>query len=264
VTIDQRIETTSTVLDNALDSVAHEAMRRVWLRTSMLVDDEFRIRWVSENIESFLGWTREEVVGMYAIDLLHPDDAVVCLDILQFELEVDPATRWVSQRRNVRDTRIQSASGDFRVLEVALTNFRDQPDIGMLLVEISAPTQFHAVDHAIELSRLGANITNVLEVVLSQFTSADPWQPAAAVLDLDGEGLAATANAPYPFGDADAGTFTTMWELPLQEGESNEPVGTIRFWDSLHRPHPLDIESAHRVARHAALAIRLHNATAPR
>jgi PAS domain S-box-containing protein len=243
------------------DIAAQEAMKRTWLRASILVDDDFVIRWVSDNTESFLGWTPEEVIGMNAIDLLHPDDVRVCLDILQFELEVDPTIRWPSQRRNVRDTKLRMPSGEYRTLEVALTNFRNQPEVQMLFIDVAAPTQFHAIDHAIELSRIGADIGEVLRVVLEQFTSADPWQPAAVVLDVAGEPLAATANAPYPYGD-DPSDYKTSWELPLREGETNEPVGTIQFWCPLHRPHPLDVEAADRVARHAAMAIRLHNATA--
>jgi diguanylate cyclase (GGDEF)-like protein len=171
---------------------------------------------------------------------------------------MDPAIRSGVRQRTVKEIRVCCQNGSYVALEVCLTNFYDDPDIEMVLIDLAACTQFRFVDRALELSRVGADIADVLAVVLTQFTSPDPSQPAAVIFDHEGLVLAATCNAPEPYGNSAGEAFRVVWETPLITSANVDAVGLARFWSPLDPAHPMDVETSERVARHAAVTIGQH------
>jgi diguanylate cyclase (GGDEF)-like protein/PAS domain S-box-containing protein len=246
---------------NELDPVAKLAMDRSWLRASVLVDSDLIVRWVSPSMELLLGWAPSQIVGTPAFEFVHPDDHTTAVETLAFESIVDPSNRSAHRRRNVREVRFRTPDGTYVPLETALTNFYDDPDIGMLLVDLAASTQFRQVTKAIELGRMGAELAEILAVVLTQFTSSDPGQPAAAIFDKAGGLLVATANAPVPYGPEQLGAYRDVWKRELLDPASGEAVGSARFWCQPNTPNPFDIDASVLVGRQAAIALANHSAT---
>jgi diguanylate cyclase (GGDEF)-like protein/PAS domain S-box-containing protein len=235
--------------------LARRALERSGLRTTVLVDPDLVIRWVSPHVERLLGWRPEEMIGTSALDHLHPEEIAPVAEILAFERDIDASLRSALRRRNVREVRVATRSGEHVIQEASLSNFYRDPDIGMLLIELRAPSQYRDMDRAVELSRIGADLHEILAVVLREFTAADPAGVAGAIFGDGHELLAATPNAPAPIGSADPAEFLSTWSHPLSEAGSTDDVGLLRVWSHLPRPHPADRESGERVARHAAVVI---------
>ena len=146
-------------------------------------------------------------------------------------------------------------------METALTNFYDDPDIGMIFVDLAASTQLRQVTKAIELARMGAELGEILAVILTQFTSSAPDQPAAAIFDNAGALLVATANAPVPYGPEQVGAYRDIWERELVDPTSGDVVGSARFWCQPGTPNPFDLDASVQVGRRAAIAMANHYAT---
>lgn len=237
---------------------AQRALDRYWLRASAMVDRELVVQWVSPSFELLLGWSSDTAVGMSALAFIHPDDLATVGAILGYETTMDPSIRSEVRQRTVKEIRVCCQDGTYVALEVCLTNFYDDPDIEMVLIDLAACTQFRFIDRALELSRVGADIADVLAVVLTQFTSPDPSQPAAVIFDDEGLVLVATANAPKPYGNSPAENFRVEWETPLVTFANVDAVGLARFWSPLDPAHPMDVETSERVARHAAVTIGQH------
>jgi diguanylate cyclase (GGDEF)-like protein/PAS domain S-box-containing protein len=246
---------------NELDHVAKLAMDRSWLRASVLVDSDLIVRWVSPSLELLLGWAPSQVVGTPAFEFVHPDDHNTVVETLAFESIVDPSSRLTLRQRNVREVRLRTPDGTYAPLETALTNFYDDADIGMILVDLAASTQLRHVTKAIELTRMGAELADILAVVLTQFTSSDPRQPAAAIFDKTGALLVATVNAPVPYGPEQVGTYRDVWQSELLDPTSGEVVGSARFWCLPALPNPFDVDASAQVVRQAAIAVANHYAT---
>jgi diguanylate cyclase (GGDEF)-like protein len=248
------------MLTKSPHTIAQLAIDRTNTRASVLVDRDFIVRWASPSIEFLLKYTVDEFVGTAVFDHLHPDDLQAIADILAFEQDIDVSARVWLTARSVREVQARRADGSYLVLEASLSNFFDDPEIGMLLVDLQLPTQFRFADRAIELTRLGADLHETLSVVLLELTAADPWQIACAIFDDAGELLTVTPYAPEPFGTRNPEDYRTTWEIDLTEAGSAEPVGRLRVWSYLPKPHPLDVESSVRVAGHAALVIGRYHA----
>ena len=244
-----------------MSAVAQLAQGKCWHRSSMLIGPDLAIAWVSPSIRLVVGWQPEDIVGRSALDMLHPDDVDAVVGILAFESEVDATVRVDVGQRAVKEVRMLRPDGTFATLEVALTNFFDDPEIGMLLIDVASPTQFRDVDRAIELTRIGGDLGDILTVVVKQFTTGHWAQPAAVVFDRSGRVLTATVNAPEPYGPVAPETYQNVWEIELVESANADAVGIARFWGQNAKAHPFDLESSVRVARQAAVAMGRHRAT---
>jgi diguanylate cyclase (GGDEF)-like protein len=243
------------------DELARRAQARTWQHASFLIGPDLAIRWASANIALVIGWELSELEGMAAYELLHPDDVKAVLNILSTETTLSPSWRASVRRRMIQEVRLRTPDGEYTALECTLTNLLSDPEVGMLLVDVALPSQFRYLDNAVELTRVGGDIGDVLSLILDQFTPGVPSQPAAVIVDHHGVVLTATANAPEPYGPVALSTYVDAWEVELFESTHVESVGYARFWSSLESLHPFDVETASRVARQAAVAIGRHRAT---
>ncbi len=244
-----------------METIAQRAIRRCWHRASVLLGPDFTVTWASPSVDLVVGYQPEDLIGISALDLLHPDDLQAAADILLFEAGNDPSIRVGIRQRSVREIRVRNADGGFSPLEFCQTNFLDDPDIGMILVDVASPTQFRHLDRAMELTRIGGDLSEILTLALVQFSNGDPMQPAGAIFDDEGNLLAATANAPEPYGPAQPQAYRNTWDSELVDSGSSAPVGIARFWCHYESSHPFDVESSVRVARHAAVALGHHRST---
>jgi diguanylate cyclase (GGDEF)-like protein len=201
-----------------------------------------------------VGWAPAELLGQSALNFLHPDDVEICLSILAYETHTDPSRRSVARQRNIRDIRVVTREGDYRTFEVELTNHYDDPTIGMLLLNVSAPGQHRHLHRFFEHSANQISLPEVLQLLLAEFTTADFGQPAGIISRIDGEVLAHTPNAPQPVGPMAAEVFQTRWQRQLI-ATSGSPIGQIDFFCPLASPHPFDVEASERIANIASALI---------
>jgi diguanylate cyclase (GGDEF)-like protein len=235
-------------------TIAQRAFAKSWLHGEALIDTTLTACWASESLCALINQPMSEIIGRSVFDLLHPDDHAICLAILEYEAKLNPTHRTVLQQRNVRDIRVLGSTGQYRTLEVELTNHFDDPDIGMLLIRASAPTQFRHLHYLFENSADQTEVSVVLNALLTEFTSGDVWQPAAVIISPDGAILASTPNAAYPAGSSPTDYFRTHWERPLVS-TSGISLGKVIFSCPLEAPHPFDLDASIRVANIASALI---------
>jgi diguanylate cyclase (GGDEF)-like protein len=238
-----------------MEQRAQLAFDRQWLRASLMVDRDLQVVWASESVVPVLGWSAEQLVGHNALEFVHPDDLTVMASVHAYEDVVDSSVRRPARQRYVREVKVLSGDDSYRTVEISMTNFYDDPDIGLLLIDLSTPSQYRFVNKMMEMSQSGAPERDILDLLLTQFSTADPWQPAAAFFDNDGEVLAATPNAPRPLGSDDPASFVNEWVVPLTDVHSSRPLGTMRIWCHLAVPNPLDLEASEWTASHASAIV---------
>jgi diguanylate cyclase (GGDEF)-like protein len=242
------------------DELARRAQCRAWQHASVLIGPDLAIRWASDNIALMIGWERRDLEGRPAHEFLHPDDIPGVLNILSAETTLNPLWRADVKRRMVQEIRAITPDGSYIDLECTLTNLLQDPEVGMLLLNVALPSQFRYLETTVELTRVGGDIGQILSLILDQFTTGGPSQPAAIVVDHDGALLAATANAPEPYGSVTPSSFIKTWQLDLFDSTTVNPVGVARFWCPLESAHPFDLAAAEQVSRQAAVAIGRHRA----
>jgi diguanylate cyclase (GGDEF)-like protein/PAS domain S-box-containing protein len=86
-----------------------------------------QVSFVSDSITEVLGWSREQLLGMHASDLLYAED-----DHL-FTADGTPITN-DGELSQVFPVRVRHRDGGWRHLEVSSSDRRDDPDIGALLL----------------------------------------------------------------------------------------------------------------------------------
>jgi diguanylate cyclase (GGDEF)-like protein len=244
------------------DELARRAHARTWQHASVLVGPDLVIRWASPNIALVIGWERSDLEGRPAHEFLHPDDLPGVLTILSAETTLNPLWRAEVKRRMVQELRALTPDGGYVELECTLTNLLNDPEVGMLLLDVALTSQFRYLDTTVELTRVGGDIGQILSLILDQFTTGGSTQPAAIVVDHQGALLAATANAPEPYGSSSPSDFVKTWQLDLFDSTTVNPVGVARFWCPLASAHPFDLAAAEQVSRQAAVAIGRHRANA--
>ena len=240
---------------DSIEVIARRAIDRSTLRASVLLDRDLIIRWAQPTISSLLRLHPAQAVGRSALDFLHPDDVQTVAEILQFEQTIDVSIRSAVEVRSVRQVRVRCGDGVERSFEATLSNQFDVPDVGHLLIDLQAPSQLQHAYRAIEMTRRGAEVRDILAVVLSELTGGDPGGVASALIDSHGALLAASSEAPSPWGAGDPNRFAHSWTVPLIDSSSDHPSGVLQVWTALATPHPFDVEASHRIAGHAALVI---------
>jgi diguanylate cyclase (GGDEF)-like protein/PAS domain S-box-containing protein len=241
--------------NEAIDRIARRAIDRLRLRGSVLIDSAGLVQWMSPSIEALIGFSADEFVGRDSIEFLHPDDVGISAALLAFEETIDPSIRDGARYRYTRDLQVRCRDGSFRLLEVAITNYLNDPEIGYILLDIAAPNQHHVLERVMEMVGRGDEPTAAISLLLSEFTTADPWQPAAVVVDEHGDVIAATSNAPRPYGSATDDDFRNSWEVPLAGQDGSQHLGSLRVWCHFESPNPMDVESSERIARRIALLL---------
>ena len=233
----------------------------------MLIDRDRAIAWVSESIGSFLGFDSKTLPGRSVTDFIHPDDRGLFCEIHQFELLAcdHPANDTVAH--NVHDLRFLAANNSWVALEGRVTNCFNDPEIGMLLVDVQALSPHRFAEDALETSLRGAPLNEVLGVILRRLTVGRPDELAAAIVGPSNQLLAASENltpvaedgVPFDLWPVYDPSMRLAWSVPIQLPGQAQPAGTLHVWSSQESPPPLHLDLSKRIARQAALAIDRHN-----
>ncbi len=134
---------------------------------------DLRFVWASSATERVLGFPVDEIVGMLALDLVHPDDHDIAVDGI-----VELFDRPGAQVR--RELRVMRADGSFLHGEVLAVNQLDDPVLSGIVLSTRDVSERHRAAQALQHSE--ARNRSIVE------TAAD------AIVTVDGEGRVLTLN----------------------------------------------------------------------
>jgi PAS domain S-box-containing protein len=97
----------------------------------VLLEADGTLRWCSPSVAPVLGYDPSELVGTSVLDLLHPDDLAMTMELLTWSagtrmdggLDRDDA-------RSAMDLRFRHRDGRWITIEALTSNFLDSPGIG--------------------------------------------------------------------------------------------------------------------------------------
>jgi diguanylate cyclase (GGDEF)-like protein len=135
----------------------------------LLVDADFTVRWATRSVRAVLGYG-PELIGSFALDLVHPDDQRFVADVLASHVE-DPAFNATPpDEEGVTPigaaVRIRTASGTFERILANVTNELDKPDIGAVVVTLRRARDQSHLTEALALLGTEAPVTDVLHALL--------------------------------------------------------------------------------------------------
>jgi diguanylate cyclase (GGDEF)-like protein len=143
------------------------AIDRMPGRITLLVDASLQILWVSSEIEVMMGWSPSALLGLSAMDVVHPDDLELAASLLSDQIEqIDGFQDTARSGGFVPATcRLRLASGAWEPFEVHGTNLLDDPDVAALVLFVSRAVDRSGLDRAIELIGRAATSDEILPVL---------------------------------------------------------------------------------------------------
>ncbi len=144
-----------------------------------VLDDQYRITFVTPSIKVALGYDEEEVIGRNGLEFVHPEDAMRVVKGLD-ELKKNPG------QNVIIDTRIRNRHGDWVWMEGKGINKLNDPIVNGIIVS------FHDISDRKQseqqLQGYSEHITNILSSITDGFIALDFnfnvlwWNPIAAQL----------------------------------------------------------------------------------
>lgn len=144
-----------------------------------VLDDQYRVTFVTPSIKVVMGYDEEEVIGKVGLEFIHPEDAQRVAKALD-ELKKNPG------QNIIIDTRIRNKKGDWVWMEGKGINKLNDPIINGIIVS------FHDISDRKQseqqLQGYSEHITNILSSITDGFIALDFnfnvlwWNPIAAQL----------------------------------------------------------------------------------
>jgi len=131
----------------------------------IVCDDEGTVEYASPAVENIFGYTPDEFVGKQHFDLLHPGDVDEAERVLQGRGSGDAAGN--------HEFRVRRRDGQWRIVDVVVTDLRDNPAVNGLLVNVRDVTsRFMVEDLLAEQADLLDSIARgaPLEITLQRIT----------------------------------------------------------------------------------------------
>jgi diguanylate cyclase (GGDEF)-like protein len=125
--------------ETAISETVHNrlvaALRQGSSCTTIFLDSSYIIRFCSESVNVLLGHESAELLGVFAPDLVHPDDLPALITLMTAEQE-SPTTfdAGGNGRLALRTLRLATADGGWRMLDMAAGNYLDDPTINGYIV----------------------------------------------------------------------------------------------------------------------------------
>jgi diguanylate cyclase (GGDEF)-like protein/PAS domain S-box-containing protein len=145
----------------------------------VLLDADLRVSWASPSLDRILGPESRRLVGRLLLDEVNPEDAAGLAAAL-----ADPGA-------GLRLLRLRGADGGWHYLEAGVSDLRDLPDVGAVVLQMRDMTERHAREQAL----LGVAYTDPMTglpnragmVEAVEAALADPDAPATLLMiELDG------------------------------------------------------------------------------
>lgn len=234
----------------------------------VLLDPQFKIRWVSAGYTSLLGYEESDVVGTNVLDIVHPDDLDRLLPMAEQMVNVAAATLDTPSVSGVVElpARVRSATGSWQPMAVSGRVFDDS---GSLLVCLRLAVDRHALDAVLDCLSGGADIdstaSSLVDLLTAQFRTAAAWlvHDTAGRVVVVGPSQTTGAGNPAALlrrlrdeGPSAATQWTSdRWIVPVLS-MTGETLVAVFIVDStaIGEPNPYDQHVLARTANLAALA----------
>ncbi|HEV7189395.1 MAG TPA: EAL domain-containing protein [Blastococcus sp.] len=113
----------------------------------VILDDDLRVSWASPALDRALGQAAQDLVGRPILGAVHGDDARALAAALRATGDTpadEPPTS------GLLTLRLADAVGDWRYLEAGISDLRDVPDVGALVLHCRDMTDRHAREQALQ------------------------------------------------------------------------------------------------------------------
>jgi PAS domain S-box-containing protein len=131
----------------------------------VILDEMGIFRYCSPSAERVLGYRLEDVSGKSAVELVHPDDIAIILEVLQNAVQ-NPRVG-----QPTIEYRVRHKDGCWRSFEAVATSLLDDPAIRGVVVNCHDITERKRVEEALRAANW--QIANILESVTDAFVSLD-------------------------------------------------------------------------------------------
>lgn len=124
-----------------------------------VLDQNRQLMYVSPSIQSMLGYDAESLIGHALASILHADDHQVIDELAGLLL-----TRRVAPKQ--LELRARTADGEYKTLEVTLTDLRDEPSVGGIVMNAHDVTDRKALEQDLRHKVLHDDLTGIANRVL--------------------------------------------------------------------------------------------------
>jgi diguanylate cyclase (GGDEF)-like protein len=255
------------------------ALERGGTDVAVVVDREFTILWASPSAADVLGWHPDAVVGLNAIELVHPDDLDRALSALA-ELTVagelyDPigGVGLDPSRFTGTVVRVVRADGSSAVVDVRANSMLAAAEVEGILLVLRDCSDRDATDRLLELVAADASLDVVVPALIQ--TVEAHLRGSRATVYLPGDRMPAPPPGGEPSGlrvaaavlrcmasgeftsvDLHEGAHRTVWLVPVVGPHSSDPVAVLGVWHRDEQPLLVWIvESLRRLARITSIAL---------
>jgi PAS domain S-box-containing protein len=179
-----------------------------------LASESLEVLWISPSVRDLTGWTPDQLIGMSAFELIHPDDLEGVARLMAAEQNdphpygSDPA------RRAVNRIRFRTVDGGWCSLDIAANNQCQNPEVRGFVFILSDTTAQRLMDDIYDAMASGVAIDEIATKVAEMVS----WQTDRSFVRVTAAGLAEVeAGVPRPdteFVRADAGEALLEVEHP--------------------------------------------------
>jgi diguanylate cyclase (GGDEF)-like protein/PAS domain S-box-containing protein len=136
-----------SVIDGSLDAI-------------LVLDDSGTVRWASPSAAVSSKWSRADVIGWTAADVMHPDDVVLVKDLVE-RVRDGAGTHSV-------EGRMRGPDGAWRWMRIRISDLRDVQGVGGLVAVVSE------VNEEVETRRAMARFASVFDTTEDMVVLTDP------------------------------------------------------------------------------------------
>ncbi|HZJ26434.1 MAG TPA: EAL domain-containing protein [Acidimicrobiia bacterium] len=229
---DQRIQGLVVSMRDITERVAADAERRdaeSWGRSLVanardvvgIVDNEGRVTYMSPSVRRVLGWDPEELIGMLALDGLHPDDRDGAAAAFEAYVRADGGTEPVEYR-------VMTATGEWCTLEAVVTDLRDDPAVrGVVLnardvtdrrrAEALLASQTDVLEMIARGEPLPATLDRIVAMIEDHVSGSNP------AIVVGGEaGISSAQETPGELESEERG-----WSQPIVDADTEGEIGRV-------------------------------------
>lgn len=169
-----------------------EAYFRSLVRSSgdavVILDDKLQITWASPALDRALGPAAARLLGRRLLDAVHPEDVAA----LTGALPASPCEAMPEDAHHLLLLRLQDDEGVWRYLEAGVSDLRDDPDVGAVVLHCRDMTERHAREQALQSVAYTDPMTGlpnragILQTLQAELADADRGPSSLLMIALDG------------------------------------------------------------------------------
>jgi diguanylate cyclase (GGDEF)-like protein/PAS domain S-box-containing protein len=150
----ERVELSRVVL-GARNEKRFRAMVQYSSDVTTMLGTDLRISYQSDAVMKILGRPPEEFVGRTMDEEIHPDDLMTAQTHLTKVLDGGLGST------SVFEVRVKHADGQWRIINVVITNLFDEPDVGCIVLNGRDVTERHALEQELSHQALHDTLTGL-------------------------------------------------------------------------------------------------------